>query len=243
MRIDELARRSGVPRRTIRYYTQQSLLPPPKLAGRVGYYDDAHLERLKLIKDLQDRRYLPLSVIRSVIRRAEEGADLDSMLAPLDLVYHPRSDGDAELSRAQLARRAKVSQDVVDAAERMGLLFPVRHGRTVRYTSDDVMMLAVVAEWCRLDLPEELGHMYRTSLERISREHVAAFNSNVVEPMDWEHLDPAQARERLVAAYRQMTDVSTRLIGLLQRKLLQRAVESAARLESGRTPASSRSSR
>ncbi len=65
MRIDDLAERAGVPTRTIRYYTQQGLLHSPALRGRVGYYDERHLERLRLIKELQEKRYLPLSVIKS----------------------------------------------------------------------------------------------------------------------------------------------------------------------------------
>src|SRR5688500_17412906 len=92
MRIDELANRAGVPTRTIRYYTQQGLLPAPRLQGRVGWYDERHLDRLKLIKELQEKRYLPLGVIRSVLRRVDTGADLEAMLAPLDMVFAPRWD-------------------------------------------------------------------------------------------------------------------------------------------------------
>ncbi len=76
MRIDDLAHRAGVPTRTIRYYTQQGLLEPPELRGRVGFYDDTHLDRLRLIKELQEKRFLPLSVIRSVIRHYESGRNI-----------------------------------------------------------------------------------------------------------------------------------------------------------------------
>src|SRR5207245_4609541 len=144
MRIDELARRAGVPTRTIRYYTQQGLLPSPTLRGRVGYYDDRHVERLRLIKELQEKRYLPLSVIRSVIKHFESGSDLETMLAPLDMVFQPRWDATErrELSRSELVREAAVDASVIDAAEEMGFLFPSGRGRDRRYNADDVHMLA-----------------------------------------------------------------------------------------------------
>lgn len=230
MRIDDLARRAAVPTRTIRYYTQQGLLPSPKLKGRVGYYDDRHVDRLRLIKELQEKRFLPLSVIRSVIRHFEAGADLDTMLAPLDIVFAPRwdaSDG-REFTREQLAAEASVDTSVVDAAEDMGFLFPVRKGRERRYTLDDVHMLAVAKDWISLGIPKSLGRLYRDSLEQISRMQVRAFNQSVVAPLADEDLSPEQARERLLSGYREMTHVFNQLVALLHRKVLQKAVEAAA---------------
>ncbi len=47
--IQELIEQSGVPRRTIYFYTQQGILPPLQGAGLSARYQDAHLLRLKLI--------------------------------------------------------------------------------------------------------------------------------------------------------------------------------------------------
>jgi DNA-binding transcriptional MerR regulator len=228
MRIDELAQRGGVPSRTIRYYTQQGLLPPPYLRGRVGWYDDSHLERLRLIKELQEKRFLPLSVIRSVLKRFEQGADLETMLAPLDMVFAPRWDNAVrtELTREDLARQADVDPGVVDAAEEMGFLFPVRRGRELCYTQDDVHMLEVACDWLELGLPRDLGHLYRRSLDQISKLQVRAFNECVVAPVANEQLSPEETRQQLVAGYKKMSATFNRLVGLLHRKLLQKAVES-----------------
>jgi len=51
--IQELARSSGVPRRTIRYYVQLGLIPPPLGAGRGHYYLQSHLDRLLRIRELR----------------------------------------------------------------------------------------------------------------------------------------------------------------------------------------------
>lgn len=228
MRIDDLAHHAGVPSRTIRYYTQQELLPPPNLRGRVGFYDETHLERLRLIKELQEKRYLPLSVIRTVLRRYEQGADLETMLAPLDMVFAPRweASGRVELTRAELAGQAGVSEDVVDAADEMGFLFPLRRGRELRYTQDDVHMLEVARDWLSMGLPQDLGRLYRRSLEQISKLQVRAFNDCVTGPIAVSELDPEDARRQLVEGYKEMSRIFNRLVGLLHRKLLQKAVES-----------------
>jgi DNA-binding transcriptional MerR regulator len=51
--IDELAQRTGVASRNIRYYQTRGLLPPPNVKGRTGYYGAQHVERLGLIQELQ----------------------------------------------------------------------------------------------------------------------------------------------------------------------------------------------
>ena len=230
MRIDELARRAGVPTRTIRYYTQQGLLNPPSLRGRVGFYDDQHLERLRLIKELQEKRFLPLAVIRSVIRHYESGTNLETMLTPLDIVFQPRWDATDrnEFTRAELAREAGVDTSVVDAAEDMGFLFPVRRGRERRYTQDDVQMLSVAQHWLDLGIPKRLGRLYRESLEEISRMQVRAFNQSVVAPLTKEDITPEAARERLLEGYQAMASLFNQLVALLHRKVLQKSVESFA---------------
>ena len=224
MRIDELAQRAGVPTRTIRYYTQQGLLPSPALRGRVGFYDDRHVERLRLIKELQEKRYLPLSVIRSVVMHYEDGSDLDTMLVPLDKVFAPRWDADdrREFTRDELALEAGVDVSVVDAAEDMGFLFPTRQKL---YTLDDVHMLEVAKEWLELGLPVSLGRLYRNSLEKISRMQVRAFDDCVVAPVAAEDLAPDAAQEKLLDGYRDMSRVFHQLVSQLHHKLLQKAVE------------------
>ena len=53
--IRELVQASGISRRTIRYYVQRGLLPPPEGAGRGHYYRPDHLETLLAIKEWQGK--------------------------------------------------------------------------------------------------------------------------------------------------------------------------------------------
>lgn len=61
--IGDLAQRAGVSVRTIRYYINEGLLPPPEVKGRYTYYSENYLYRLELIHRLKDA-FLPLKEIR-----------------------------------------------------------------------------------------------------------------------------------------------------------------------------------
>jgi DNA-binding transcriptional MerR regulator len=68
--LDELADRSGVTPRTIRYYQSEGVLPRPRRDGRDARYSAAHLERLELITELQERG-LKLEAIHALVNRDE----------------------------------------------------------------------------------------------------------------------------------------------------------------------------
>jgi DNA-binding transcriptional MerR regulator len=70
--IDELASVTGVPSRTIRFYQAKGALPAPERKGRVAVYRDEHVERLRLVAELQDRG-LRLRAIREVLTHMENG--------------------------------------------------------------------------------------------------------------------------------------------------------------------------
>jgi DNA-binding transcriptional MerR regulator len=61
--IQALVSQSGVPRRTIYFYVQQGILPPPQGAGLAASYNEEHLLRLRLIPMLR-REGLRLDEIR-----------------------------------------------------------------------------------------------------------------------------------------------------------------------------------
>lgn len=72
--IDELSAKTGVPSRTIRFYQAKGALPPPEKKGRVAYYCEQHIERLKLVGQLQDRG-ISLRAIHDLLGHMENGED------------------------------------------------------------------------------------------------------------------------------------------------------------------------
>jgi len=79
MTIDELARAGGVVVSTVRLYQNRRLLAAPERRGRVGFYGPAHLRRLRLIAQLQERGF-SLAAIRELLDGLDQGTSLGRLL-------------------------------------------------------------------------------------------------------------------------------------------------------------------
>jgi DNA-binding transcriptional MerR regulator len=100
--IDELARRAGTTTRNIRSYQTRGILPPPHMVGRVGYYGEGHLARLKHTARLQERGF-SLAAIGALLSAWEEGRSLQDVLGFEEALMAPWSDEAPDrATRAQL---------------------------------------------------------------------------------------------------------------------------------------------
>ena len=79
MTIEELGERAGITTRTIRSYQTIGMLPGPRKVGRVGYYTDAHLDRLESIGRLMQRGF-SLASIAALFHAYEQGLTLRDVL-------------------------------------------------------------------------------------------------------------------------------------------------------------------
>ena len=79
LRLDELARRANVASTTVRLYQSKGLLAPPYLEGRVGWYDETHLSRLRIIARLQAEGH-SLAGIRDLLDQWERGRGLEAVI-------------------------------------------------------------------------------------------------------------------------------------------------------------------
>jgi DNA-binding transcriptional MerR regulator len=70
MTIGELARRTGMTIRNIRAHQTRGLLPPPVVHGRTGYYNEDHVARIELTREMQAEG-LNLEAIRRVLESSE----------------------------------------------------------------------------------------------------------------------------------------------------------------------------
>src|SRR5207237_8222802 len=123
--IDFLARKAGLPVRTIREYHTMRLLPPPQRRGRVGLYGPEHVQRLQLIARLQRRGY-SLAGIRDLLGAWESGTDLVTLLG-VDESQAALDETPLYLTRAELLQRLPaLEQATLGRASRIGLVRP--HG-------------------------------------------------------------------------------------------------------------------
>ncbi|MGW0994474.1 MerR family transcriptional regulator [Streptomyces sp. NPDC002523] len=130
--IDELAARSGVTVRTVRFYSTRGLLPPPVIGPRrVGRYGRDHLARLALIEEMQHQG-MTLAAIERHLRQ------LPADLSPHDLAIHRAvvaswaPDTVETVSRAELDGRAgrPLAEEDVDRLAAMNVI--ARDGESVR---------------------------------------------------------------------------------------------------------------
>lgn len=77
--IEQLAQQSGIAFTTIRLYQHRGLLPPPERRGRIGYYDETHLARLRLIGELSGRGF-SLAAIKELVDDWQNGRSLSEVL-------------------------------------------------------------------------------------------------------------------------------------------------------------------
>lgn len=94
MRMRELEQRTGVGRETIRFYIREGLLPEPARASRnSASYSDEHVTSLRAIKRLQEERFLPLAVIRTLLADDNAACWLEPQAFPgLDTLLRTRLD-------------------------------------------------------------------------------------------------------------------------------------------------------
>ncbi len=120
MRMRELEERTGVGRETIRFYIREGLLPEPDRASRnSASYTDDHVTRVRAIKRLQEERFLPLAVIRSLLDSDSGDRWLEPQAFPqLDSLLTQRLDHDA--ARVPVATAlAQTGHDADDLAEQL----------------------------------------------------------------------------------------------------------------------------
>ncbi|MFC5909743.1 MerR family transcriptional regulator [Streptacidiphilus monticola] len=123
-RTEELAREAGIPVRTLRFYREKRLLPPPRRDGRVVWYSEDHLARLRIIARLLERGHT-LGGIAELLAAWEQGRDVAELLGLEGAIAAPWSaESPVPVTRAELraAYPGQVDDDAVAAAQKLGYL-------------------------------------------------------------------------------------------------------------------------
>ena len=150
-RIDDLARLAGTTVRNVRAYQDRGLLPPPRRDGRVGWYSDDHLARLRLIGNLLERGF-SLGNIAELVGAFERGAGLSELLGLAAAVSSPFSDEVAAyVSIEELAELFGQDVDAADAVRAVQLGLVEIDGDRLRAPSP--RLLHAGAELARAGVP------------------------------------------------------------------------------------------
>jgi DNA-binding transcriptional MerR regulator len=213
LRMKELAEASGVSAGTIKHYLREGLLPEPvKTSRNMAYYPPEFVERIKLIKQLQEERFMPLKHIKAVL---DEDPDRARALIELeDRILERALQGDERrVSAAELRRRYAVPQEVLDRLAELEVLTPDRRG----YGPRDVEIVEAIGRFRAGGFDERIGFTvydtlrYKRALEPLVKEEVDV----IAERLPGE-LEPKRVVELIEAGTEPLRD----LIAALHSKLM-----------------------
>jgi DNA-binding transcriptional MerR regulator len=178
LKMSELAERSGVSAATIKHYLREGLLGSDddvvRTSRNMAYYPPEFVERVKLIKRLQEERFMPLRVIRELL-----GRDPDRVVRLIELEDRIleraiEASDSRRVSRAEARRTYDMPQNVLDRLESLAILTPDNRG----YDPDDVAIIAAISRFRAGGYEEEIGFTvydtlrYRGALEPLVAEEV-----------------------------------------------------------------------
>jgi AcrR family transcriptional regulator len=73
LKISELEKLSGIPGYTIHQYVRGGLLPKPiKTSRTMAYYNESHLERLRMIREIKGSSRVPVSFLKKLLAEGDE---------------------------------------------------------------------------------------------------------------------------------------------------------------------------
>ena len=218
LKIGELAEASGVPVPTIKHYLREGLLPEPvKTSRNMAYYSPEFVERIRLIKRLQEERYMPLRAIKSVL---DEDPERARALVELEDRILERALGRerTRTSAAEVRERYGVPKEVLDRLEEIEVLSPNSRG----YSPSDIKIIEANGRFRAGGYDEQIGFTvydtlrYKTALEElVSQELDMVINRLAAE------VPPERVIEMLESGAQPLRD----LIAALHTKLLVAELE------------------
>jgi DNA-binding transcriptional MerR regulator len=174
LRMGELAEASGVPAPTIKHYLREGLLPEPvKTSRNMAYYPPEFVDRIKLIKRLQEERFMPLRAIKAVLDEDPERAQ--ALVELEDRILDRALAGErARTSAAEVRERYGVPREVLDRLEELEVLSPNSRG----YSPSDIKIIEAISRFRAGGYDEEIGFTvydtlrYKSAIEELVRQEV-----------------------------------------------------------------------
>jgi DNA-binding transcriptional MerR regulator len=158
----KIARAAGVTRATVKHYNDLGLLPEAAFTGpNMAYYDPACVERIRLVRELRERRHLPLREIAKIFadQGAERVAEALHVTRALraDLLDGLADERRTPVSREQLLAVPGMDERVLAELEALGLIRPSAGSKGPTYDALSLKVVESVAVMRAGGLTEEAG--------------------------------------------------------------------------------------
>ncbi len=219
MRMSELAEASGVSAATIKHYLREGLLPEPvKTSRNMAYYPPEFVERIRLIKQLQEERYMPLKVIKELLDEDPERAHQLIELGDR-LLEHARAGEEKRVSAAEVRERYEIPQDALDRLAELDVLTPTDEG----YSPTDLRIIAAIGRFRAGGYDDSIGFTvydtlrYKKAMGELAKEEVDVLMDRLAGEMD---------AERAIALIESGVEPLNELMSALRTKQLVAELES-----------------
>jgi DNA-binding transcriptional MerR regulator len=221
LKMSELAERSGVSSGTIKHYLREGLLGDgdeiKRTSRNMAYYPEGFVERIRLIKRLQEDRFMPLRLIREVMadepERAARMVEMEDRI--LERAIEARESG--RVSRARVRETYDVPANVLKRLEELEVLTPNARG----YDADDIQIIEAISRFRAGGYEEAIGFTvydtlrYREALQPLVEEEVAVLLGRLAGQVEVD-----RAVEIIASGTQPLRD----LIGAMHSKLLLAAL-------------------
>ena len=227
--------------RNIRAHQSRGLLEPPRVIGRTGYYDEQHVERIALIRELQEEGF-NLEAIRRIVEDA--GDTPGDLLSFTRIVRAPYEDEQPEILTLEEVSRPwgeeALEPGLLDRVVTLGLMRPLGDGR---YEVLSPKLLAAGIELAGYGVPVNASLDALEALKQRSRAvaevFVDLFNQQVWEPFDRAgrpREDWPRVKEALAGMRPLVTDAFVASFQFAMEETSERAISEAIRrqLEDGK---------
>jgi DNA-binding transcriptional MerR regulator len=179
----------------------------------MAYYPEEFVDRIRLIKQLQEERFMPLRVIKSMLddepKRARALIELEDRI----LEHALKREEGARVSAAEVRRRYDIPQEVLDRLAELAVLTPASRG----YSASDLRIIEAISRFRAGGYSEKIGFTvydtvrYKRALEDLVKEEVRVLTERLAGEKS-----PEEVVELIEAGVEPLRD----LIAALHTKLL-----------------------
>jgi DNA-binding transcriptional MerR regulator len=191
MKIGELSQITGVARDSIHYYIREGLLPEPvRTKKNMAYYDQVYVERIKLIKEIQEKRFLPLHVIKQILAESERNIGIDEIktLLELDGKLFKNMETSPEfkpLTLAELVERSGLPSQEIERLKELDIISARADSDGEFFDEDSVRVVEIWAKMRQSGFSEEIGfsldllQIHKDLMEVLARKEIEIFTTRV----------------------------------------------------------------
>jgi DNA-binding transcriptional MerR regulator len=145
-----------------------------KTSRNMAYYPEEFVERIRLIKQLQEERFMPLRLIKSMLDDEPQRARALIELEDRILEHALKGEGQTRLSAAEVRRRYEIPQEVLDRLAELEVLTPSSRG----YSTSDIRIIEAISRFRAGGYSEKIGFTvydtvrYKRALEELVKDEV-----------------------------------------------------------------------